>query len=254
MTEPEVLEGGHANRGAVVRIGDRVHRPRRKGADVAEALLLHLESVGFEGSPRFLGHDADGRQVLRFIEGDVHVDQRPPWVDDDEANARMLGRMAQLVRDLHDATGGFAPPAGAEPFRPLPLPGDLWNHADIHYGNTVFVGETPIAFIDWECCAPASRMYDPATLLLSARNPRPNHAESERRARSALLAAGAILEGYGATDEERDSFRFDVATMFDDVAVFIESEDDSPAFSPASRAEAPGRFRWIADWWRRQQP
>jgi hypothetical protein len=254
VIDPEVLEGGGANRGNVVRIGDRVHRPRRKGADAAESLLLHLESVGFAGSPRFLGHDDEGRQVLSFIEGEVHVDQRPPWVDDDDANARVLGRIATLTRDLHEATAGFVPPAGAEPFRQLPLPGDVWNHADVHYGNTVFAGDTPIAFIDWECCAPANRTYDPATLLLSARNPRPNHAENERRARSALLAADAILDGYGATDEERASFRFDVATMLDDVAVFVEREDDSLAFSPAYRAEAPTRFRWLADWWRQQQP
>ena len=242
----EVLEGGATNRGNVVRIGDRVHRPRRSGADVAEALLLHLESVGFEGSPRFLGHDDQGRQVLSFIAGDVHADQRPPWIDDDEANARALGRMARLLRDLHEAAAGFEPPPGAEPFRPLPLSGDVWNHADAHYSNTVFEGANPIAFIDWECCAPGHRMYDPAALLLSARNPRPDRADNARRERAALLAADAVLDGSGATDEERASFSGHVAIVFDDVAVFIEGEDGVPTY----RAEAPARLRWQADWWR----
>jgi hypothetical protein len=53
----EVLEDGRMNRGSVFRIGERVIRPRSKGADAAEAMLLHLESVGFAGAPRFLGHD-----------------------------------------------------------------------------------------------------------------------------------------------------------------------------------------------------
>jgi hypothetical protein len=188
--------------------------------------------------------------VLSYIDGDVYVDQRPPWVGDDGANARVLGKVAALLRVLHEATAGFVPPAGAEPFRSLPLPGDVWNHADVHYANTVFDGETPIAFIDWEFCAPANRMYDPATLLLSARCPRPHHADNERRARSARLAADAILDGYGATGEERASFHDDIAAMFDDVAVFVEGGGDSPASSPAYRAEAPARFRWVADWWR----
>lgn len=243
-----MLAGGAANRGNVLRIGDRVHRPRRKSADVAEALLLHLESVGYELSPRFLGHDDDGRQVLTFIPGHVHVDQRPPWIDDDEANARVLGRLAAVTRELHDATAGFVPPRGAEPFRPLPLPGSVWNHADVHYGNVVFRGDEPIGLIDWECCAPGSSMYDPATLLLSARTPRLDRPDHVRRERSAILAAEAVLTGYRATDAQRSTFHEDIATTFDDVADFIEHEDS--AYSPSQRAQAPARFRWAADWWR----
>lgn len=248
VTDHEMLTGGAANRGHVVRIGDRVHRPRRNGADVAEALLLHLESVGFAGAPRFRGHDPQGRQVLTFLPGHVHTDHRPPWIDDDEANARVLGRIAALVRDLHDATAGFIPPPGAEPFRPLPLPGITWNHADVHYGNTVFDGDTPIGLIDWECCAPGTRMYDPATLLFSARCPRPDRPGDRRRERSALLAAEAILDGYGATDAERIAFFDAVATTFDDVADFIEQ--GAGGYTPSQRAEAPTRLRWTADWWR----
>lgn len=250
VSEPEVLAGGAANRGRVVRIGDRVHRPRRKGADVAEALLQHLEAVGYEGSPRFLGHDDDGRQVLSFLPGDVYLDHRPPWVEDDEANARALGRIAAAVRELHEATAGFAPPPGSEPFRPLPLPGAVWNHADVHYGNTVFDGETPIGFIDWECCAPGSATYDPATLLFSARCPRPDRDDASRE-RSALLAVEAILEGYRATTIERQQFLDDVATTFDDVATFIEHDDNG--YTPSQRAEAPDRLRWTAEWWRSQR-
>lgn len=251
MADHEVLAGGAANRGKVVRIGDRVHRPRRAGADVAEALLLHLESVGFEGAPRFLGHDDQGRQVLTHLAGTVHADQRPPWIDDDVANARILGRLAAFARDLHDAAAGFVSPPGAEPFRPLPLPGTTWNHADLHYGNAVFHGETPIGLIDWECCAPGSGLYDPATLLLSARCPRPHRSdpsEQARRERSAHLAVEAILAGYRATDADRLAFHEATATTLDDVADFIEHEEN--AYSSQQRAEAPHRFRWLADWWR----
>jgi hypothetical protein len=249
MPEPEVLHGGAANRGSVVRIGDTVHRPRRAGADVAEALLLHLEAVGVGIAPRFLGHDDQGRQVLSFVDGVVHADHRPPWIDDDEANAAMLGRIAALTRQVHDATRGFVPATGAEPVRPLPLAGEVWNHADVHYGNVVFDGDIPVGLIDWECCAPGSPLYDPATLLFSARCPRPDGSDRARRERAALLAAEAILDGYGATDIERAAFPSAVAATFDDTAVFIE--DETSAYTPAQRAEAPFRMRWQADWWRR---
>ncbi|WP_420112907.1 aminoglycoside phosphotransferase family protein [Pseudactinotalea sp.] len=250
--DQEVLAGGAANRGNVVRIGDRVHRPRRTGADVAEALLLHLESVGYDAAPRFLGHDEMGRQILSYLPGDTYPDQRPPWLDDDEANARALGRIAAFVRDLHDATAGFTPPPGAEPFRPLPLPGSTWNHADVHYSNLVFDRDAPVALIDWECCAPGDPMYDPATLLLSARHPRPDRpADTPARARAARRTAEAVLTGYRATATQRAQFPAAIAATFDDVAHFIEHEDN--AYSPQQRLEAPGRFRWIADWWRTQQ-
>lgn len=36
-----------------------------------QAVLLHLEAVGFEGAPRFLGVDDEGREILTYIEGDV---------------------------------------------------------------------------------------------------------------------------------------------------------------------------------------
>jgi len=253
MSGGEVLEGGGANRGSVVRIGDRVHRPRRKGADVAEALLVHLESVGYEGAPRFFGHDEEGRQVLSFVEGDVYPDQRPPWIDDDAENARMLGRFARFLGELHAATAGFVSPVSAEPFRPLPLAGDVWNHADAHYGNLVLRRDDPVALIDWECCAPGDRIYDPSTLLLNARCPRPDDPDNARRARAAASAVEAILDGYAATDDERGMFDESVATVFDDVADFIADEDITGAFTPEARTRGPARLRWQAEWWRRRQ-
>jgi len=219
---------------------------------VAEALLVHLESVGFEGSPRFLGHDAHGRQVLTFVEGDVHADQRPPWSNDDTSNARVLGRIAAFLRELHSATAGFIAPAGIEPFRPLPLSGAVWNHADVHYGNIVFQGDTPICMIDWDCCAPGDRMYDPTTLLLSAKCPKLDDPGNSDRARAAALAFAAVLDGYGATDDERATFHFSVAATFDDVANFFLEPDglSLPGASIEARDRAVSELRWQADWWR----
>ena len=152
------------------------------------------------------------------------------------------------MRDVHDATAGFVPPADAEPFRPLPLPGEVWNHADVHYGNAVFDGEQPIALIDWDCCAPGSGLYDLATLLFSARCPRHDRPDAARRERSALVAADAVLRGYGATDAQRATFFAAVATTFDDVAYFIEHE--ATGYTAQQKAEAPFRLRWAAEWWR----
>jgi hypothetical protein len=64
------------------------------------ALLAHLELVGFKGAPRVLGFDSEGREVRTFIAGGG-----PSHTDDE------LARVAQLIRELHDATEAFeAPP------------------------------------------------------------------------------------------------------------------------------------------------
>jgi hypothetical protein len=72
----EPLTGGNVSVGAV-RVGDTVRRPANPWSASIDALLIHLERVGFEGAPRALGYDESGRQVLSFVEG--YVDREPVY-------------------------------------------------------------------------------------------------------------------------------------------------------------------------------
>ncbi len=65
----EPLPGGTLNEGQVERVGDTIRRPGGKGAEAVEALLVHLEEVGFTGAPRFLGLDDDGPQIPTYVSG-----------------------------------------------------------------------------------------------------------------------------------------------------------------------------------------
>ena len=87
-----------------------------------------------------------------------------------------LGRVARLLRDLHEAGGGFDAPPGGPETRPmgLPLPGSVWNHGDAHYGNIVYQDGDPVALIDWDFVAEGDGCYDPLSLLVCARQPRLN--------------------------------------------------------------------------------
>ena len=69
MTTEEPLAGGFGNLGEVVRVGDTVRRPPRPSTLAVRALLLHLEAAGFDGAPRYLGTDEQGREVLTFVDG-----------------------------------------------------------------------------------------------------------------------------------------------------------------------------------------
>nr|WP_026876336.1 hypothetical protein [Jiangella gansuensis] len=58
----EVLQADPHRR--VVRVGETVRRPVMPWSAAVQALLLHLEAVGFPYAPRFLGLDEHGREVL----------------------------------------------------------------------------------------------------------------------------------------------------------------------------------------------
>ena len=67
-------------------------------------MLKHLEAVGFDGAPRFLGVDDRGREILSYIPGEVAGRPRPPWIADED---RMIS-LARLVRAYADAAAGQA--------------------------------------------------------------------------------------------------------------------------------------------------
>lgn len=70
------LDGG--NTGAAVRVGRTVRRSAGPWTPAVHALLLHLARNGFPGSPRPLGIDSQGREILTFLEGET-VGSKLPW-------------------------------------------------------------------------------------------------------------------------------------------------------------------------------
>jgi aminoglycoside phosphotransferase (APT) family kinase protein len=148
------LAGGRQTPG-VVRIGDTVRRPMGPNAPFVHELLRYLEEVGFDGAPRLFGTDERGREVLSFVEGEVHHDHnkyRP--------SEPSLTRVAALIRRFHETTAGSALAAGAE----------IVAHNELGPHNTVFSGDEPVAFIDWDDAAPGTRLFDLANAVWSFAN------------------------------------------------------------------------------------
>src|SRR5258707_1113651 len=76
MTDEVRLEGGSMTH--VVRVGDTVRRSPGRQSAAVQALLRHLESEGVDGAPRALGFDAQGREIVSFIDGELGF----MWDDD----------------------------------------------------------------------------------------------------------------------------------------------------------------------------
>jgi hypothetical protein len=164
---PEIeLPAGDVTVG-VVRVGDTVRRPPSEASPYVAAYLAHLEVVGFDGAPRYLGRDAQGRDVLTYLEGDVPGDPVEPWAAADS----VLPGVGRLLRRLHDASVGCdLPPRHREAGRPVPeLPDDeprLIAHRDVTPQNTVFRDGVAWGVVDFDLSDWTTRSIDLANTAM----------------------------------------------------------------------------------------
>jgi aminoglycoside phosphotransferase (APT) family kinase protein len=187
----EVLRGGYTNEGHVVRVGDTVRRPWRATTPATGALLRHLERVGFDGAPRFLGRDEDGREILSYIPGRAAIEPQERWALTDEA----LISVARLLRRFHDAVASFDPSDHEWPQAvPAAFRDGSISHNDPNLDNIVFVSGRAVALIDFDLASPGSAVWDvacAARLWAPLRDPRDApHGRSLQRLRLFLDAYG----------------------------------------------------------------
>jgi hypothetical protein len=186
----------------VVRVADTVRRPHQQTSAAVAAYLTHLESVGFDGAPRYLGRDERGRDVLSFIEGAVAGDPVERWA----AGDNVLPGVGRLVRALHDASTGWVPqvalgaPVAGRPIPPLPEGEQrLVAQRDVTPQNVVFRGGCAAALIDFDLMGWTTRSVDLANTamhwvpLSDPRDRGPAYQAIDVAGRLRLL-----LDGYGA--------------------------------------------------------
>lgn len=144
-------------------------------------VLTHLD--GWTGAPRFLGVDDEDREVLSFIPGHVAwEDVQPDGVRSDES-LRTVGR---LVREFHDLTAESELADGEE----------VVCHNDLAPRNTVYRGDRPVAFIDWDLAAPGKRIHDVAHCCWQFVRLGPLHPDVHDAARRVRL----LCDAYGLDD------------------------------------------------------
>lgn len=196
------LAGGDVNVGehVVVRVGDTVRRRTGPHTPAVHALLRHFEAVGFNGAPRVLGLDDQGRETLSYVDGEPGLPPVP-------AGDGVLSALGALLRAMHDAQAGFVPPADlAWQETPLrPPTGRVICHNDLYPPNVLFRDGMPVALVDWDFAAPGDPLYDVASaakhwvpLAPDARARRFGLPTGRRGPRLRLLC-----DGYGLAESDR---------------------------------------------------
>ncbi|MEH1128028.1 aminoglycoside phosphotransferase family protein [Micromonospora sp. CPCC 206061] len=156
------LSGGHTT-GAVL-IDGVVHKPASPWTSTVHALLRHLQDAGIDGAPRALGFDDQGREMITYLPGDT-VGDRTPWPEWVHADSTLV-QVGRWLRQVHDATLSFVPPADARWFiSGTTEPGLIVGHQDAAPYNAVMDGDRLVGFCDWDIASPSSREFD---LALSA--------------------------------------------------------------------------------------
>ncbi len=167
---PEIaLPRGDVTQG-VMRVGETVRRPAQPQSLAVAGYLDHLERVGFDGAPRYLGRDRQGRDVLSFLSGQVAGDPPEPWA----AGEDLLAGVGDLLRRLHEASAGygadrgFAAPPGSvwgrdqvvlDPPPEEPAP-ELISHLDVTPQNIVVRDGVATGLIDFDLAGPTTRLLD----------------------------------------------------------------------------------------------
>ncbi|MDX6414953.1 MAG: hypothetical protein QOH23_2363 [Gaiellaceae bacterium] len=131
-----MLTGGAMTDG-VVRVGDTVRRPPR--SQLMRDVLMHLERVGFDGAPRWLGVDDQGRDMLSWIDGETFNERGRlhPYIGDPPERITFSGEQVaavmRLLRRYHDTFGD-----------------EVICHGDFGPWNIVWRDSVPIAVFDFD--------------------------------------------------------------------------------------------------------
>jgi hypothetical protein len=211
------LAGGRQTAG-VVRVGDTVRRPTGSRSPFVHDLLRFLEAVGFSGAPSLLGEDEQGREVLTFVEGRVYHEYGEYRLSDTQ-----LANAAAMIRRFHDATAGSVLAAGRE----------IVAHNELGPHNTVFAGDEPIAFIDWDDAAPGTRLFDLANAVWSFVEVGESGGPVEEQARRVKL----MCDTYGWDDTD---------AIFDEIGADLKRALAN--HERAGRAKAADIFREMVNW------
>jgi len=152
--EPEPLAGGNAN-ASVMRIGDRVHRAAGPHSATVQRLIAHAREQGVCWVPAAHGFDAEGREVLDFVPGEVgHGDHPVTWTDE------TLATVASALRQWHDAAANFESQPDDTWWRDPIGPAETISHGDFAPYNHVFLDGRFAGVIDFDTCVPAPRLWD----------------------------------------------------------------------------------------------
>jgi Phosphotransferase enzyme family len=231
MMVDELLSGGGIT--AVSRVEGTIRRSTGWWSDAVHALLEYLETSGFEASPRFLGTDEHGREILSELPGAACLG---PELDGDA----LLVDAARLIRSYHDLIAKWDQPEDGWQRAPgTGLRGDVICHNDLAPWNFLHHRDRVTGLFDWDVAAPGARAWDLAYFAYSwAPLAAPENRAAMGRPSDPAMAhrMRLVRDGYGCSP-----------TLWADVIAAIPDRVDA-AYRTARTWAAEARPGWVRQW------
>ncbi|TFE02430.1 aminoglycoside phosphotransferase family protein [Jeotgalibacillus salarius] len=174
----------------------------KDGSQRIHKLLLRLEEKNYPYSPRFLGTDEKGREILTFIEGQAGNYPAKAYMWSDEN----LIAIASMLRDYHEAVRDFTFDDSWQSLPGTPGPREVICHHDFAIYNLIFRDEKVCGVIDFDVAAPGPVSWDVAYALYTcvplsrfyldenAEYVHLDQAEQERRMTVFMKSYGEVFE------------------------------------------------------------
>ena len=199
-------------------MGDAVHRRAGPWTPAVHALLRYLERSAFP-APRVVGTDAQGREVLRFVEGDVDFGGDHPIAERFTTDDRLL-EAARMLRRYHDVVSQFHPPPNARWRLVAPTPYEVICHNDWAPWNALLRDGRLAVMLDWDLAGPGTRLWDVANAMYdwAPLFEAPARGAIKEQARRAAL----FVDAYGLKD--RSELLLTLRVRIEHVARFIDEQ------------------------------
>ena len=199
LLDGQRLAGG--NVGGAVRIGSTVRRSTGSWTPAVHALLDYVADTDLEMTPRVLGLDSRGREVLTYLPGRV-IDESA-----ETASESLLVEAMRWLRRYHDSVADFDHPG---PWRNASRQSDAEDSVLCHHdfapynvaASTSAEGDRLVGVFDWDMAGPGSRLED---LAFAAWNWVPLHQPVP--AVHAADRLGRMAQEYGRGVDARDILR-----------------------------------------------
>jgi 8-oxo-dGTP diphosphatase len=157
LLEGERMAGG--NVGGAVRIGSTVRRPVGAWTPAVHALLGHLARAGFRETPRVLGADERGREVLTYLPGRVMAQDGLLAAPD-----ALLVDAVRWLRRYHDAVATFRHPGPWRNAARAATADEIICHHDLGTYNVAWEssarGPVVVGVFDWDMAGPGRPVED----------------------------------------------------------------------------------------------
>lgn len=194
------LHGGRENQ--ITLIDRFVHRPAGPWTKQVHKLLRHLRQQGFSNAPEPFGFDAEGKEILSFIKGEVSNSLKGA------SSIKTLTSAAKLLRHYHDVSKSFLPtlPSNHSSIWQLPPrdPIEVMCHGDFAPYNIVLNEEEAIGIIDFDTCHPGPRAWDIAYALYRfAPFTDPSNEEGFGSIEEQIVRAKLFSDAYGLTQKDK---------------------------------------------------